>query len=372
VKKQYLVALGLLALIIIWMAVPRERSSTVRYAADQTPRTVTAVAQSDTSSTAQTADFTVRASRVRVDTFTRTVNVRGRTQANRLVAVRSEASGRVIATPFARGARVRAGDVLCEIAMDNREADLQEAVSRREQTRLEYEGAVDLQRRNLQSQASVAQMRAAYDSAIAAVARAELAIERTKIRAPFNGVLEFRSIEVGDYMDMGGQCATLLDDQPMLLIALVPEQDVGKLSPGSQVSATLVTGEQVTGTVSYIARAADNVARSYRIEIELNPGQVSRQGISADVRIAADEARAHLIPPSSLTMDDEGLIGIKALNRNNEVEYHRVTIVGESTRMDRPGFWVSGLPDEVVLITLGQELVVPGQRVNANFDWDRL
>ena len=65
-------------------------------------------------------------------------------------------------------------------------------------------------------------------------------------------------------------------------------------------------------------------------------------------------------------------MGVKTLNSDNEVEFHRVQIVGESTRIDESGFWVTGLPDEVILITVGQELVFEGQIVNVNFDWSQL
>jgi len=73
-----------------------------------------------------------------------------------------------------------------------------------------------------------------------------------------------------------------------------------------------------------------------------------------------------------MTLDDEGLIGVKTLNHNNEVQFNHVRIVGESTGFDRQGFWVTGLPDEVVLITHGQELVFPGQTVRTNFEWSQL
>ena len=272
---------------------------------------------------------------------------------------------------MAEGERVRQGDTLCELAMDTRQSDLQEALSRVEQTRREYEGAQDLQRRDLESSVSVSQRKAAYDSAVAAAARAELAVERTKIKAPFDGIMESRRVEVGGYMDMGGVCATLMDDRPMLLVAQVPELDVGKLELGSQVTGRLVTGERVQGTLTYIARAADNMSRSYRIEVALNlqDDQLIRQGISTEIQIAANESRAHLVPPSSLTMDDQGMVGVKTLNSDNVVEFHHVEIVGESTDMANPGFWVAGLPDQITLITLGQELVFAGQQVNANFDW---
>jgi membrane fusion protein, multidrug efflux system len=371
VKKQYLVAIGIAVLILVWMFAPRgERSIEDRYAAEPANREVLIGADTGTGNT---ADFTVRAARLNADIFTEMVRVRGRTQAFRHVNIRSETAGRITATPVARGARVNAGDILCEIAIDNREADLQEALSRREQARFEYEGAVDLQRRSLTSQVSVAQLKASYDAAVAAVGRAELALQRTRITAPFSGIMESRAVEVGDYIDMGGQCASLFDDQPMLLIGQVPEQDVGKLSIGSAVFGQMVTGDMVQGRLTYIARAADNVSRSYRIEVELEPsGKSIRQGVSTEILINASEIRAQLLPPSAMTLDDEGLIGVKTLNQSNEVEFRHVTIVGESTRIDRPGFWVTGLPESVVLITHGQELVFPGQSVRTNFDWSQL
>lgn len=372
-KKQYLVAIGLVILIAAWMLVPRgDGDRDERYASADLDRTVSAIAD-DGSAVSSAADFTVRATRSRVDTYTQTVSVRGRTQAFRLVDIRAETAGRVIATPVARGARVEKGDILCEIAVDARETDLQEAISRQEQARLEFEGGEDLFERELISRSALAQLRTTYDAAIAAVRRAELALERTRIRAPFTGIVETRAVEVGDYMDMGGQCASLFDDDPMLLVGQVPEQDVNKLELGTRVTGIMVTGERINGQLTYLARAADPVSRSYRIEVRLDPQQIPiRQGISTEILLDAAQIRAHLVPPSSVTLDDAGLMGVKTLNSDNEVEFHRVQIVGESTRIDESGFWVTGLPDEVVLITVGQELVFEGQIVNVNFDWSQL
>lgn len=373
-KKQYLVAIGLVILIAAWMLVPRgDGDREERYASADTDRTVAAIADDGSSAASSAADFTVRAKRSRVDTYTQTVSVRGRTQAFRLVDVRAETAGRVVGTPAARGARVEAGDVLCEIAIDTRETDLQEALSRQEQARLEFQGGEDLFQRELISRSALAQLRTTYDAAIAAVRRAELALERTQIRAPFTGIVETRAVEVGDYMDMGGQCASLFDDNPMLLVGQVPEQEVSKLDIGTRVTGIMVTGERINGELTYLARASDPVSRSYRIEARLDPPQKPiRQGISTEILLDAAQIRAHLVPPSSVTLDDGGLLGVKTLNGDNEVEFHRVQIVGESTRIDESGFWVTGLPDEVTLITVGQELVFEGQIVNANFDWSQL
>ncbi len=363
-KTRHLVALGLLSLLVLWMFVPRAPGSAEdRYADPGRDRTIHAYS-ADSDETPAAGTFAVRVLDLQRQNYVANVRVRGRTQAFRHVNVRAETSGRVIATPFPRGARVEEGDILCELAVDNRETDLQEAISREEQARLEYEGELDLQSRGLQGRAAIAQRKATLDAATAAVERARLNLERRRVRAPFSGIMENRTVEVGDFLDMGAQCASLLDDDPMLLVGHVAEHEVAQLTVGADVEARLITGERVRGQVAFIARSADPATRSYRIEVELAPGnEPIRQGVTADIMVEAREIGAHLVPPSSLTLDDDGGIGVKILDDDDRVHFRNVVIVGESTRIEQPGFWVTGLPDSVTLITLGQELVFPGQTV---------
>jgi len=372
VKIKHVVAVALVAVVAAWMGWPRDRGALEDgYALPQSDAAVTAVAGNN-AITSDNQTFTVRVARVDTQNYVQRIRVRGQTKAFRLVDVRSEAAGRVVATPVERGARVNAGDVLCEIAIDTRATDLQEAISREEQARMEYQGGIDLQARGLQSRVGLAQLKAALDSSTAAVKRAELSLERTRITAPFAGIMETRAVEVGDLMDMGGHCASLLDDTPMLLAGLVPEQDVGKLFLGAPVTAQLLTGETVSGEVTYISRAADTSSRSYAIEVRLAEGEQSiRQGITAEIYIAANETQAHLIPASALTMDDAGIVGVKTVDQSNMVHFAPVAIVGENNSVD-PGMWVTGLPGSALVITHGQEIVFPGQTVTPDSSWSSL
>ena len=371
-KIKHFVALGLMVIVVIWMAYPRDRGALDDgYPLPERDGAVSAVS-GDAAITNDNQSFTVRVARVNSQSFVQKVRVRGQTKAFRLVDIRAEVAGRVIATPVIRGARVKAGDILCEIAVDSRAVDLQEARSRQEQSQMEYQGALDLQERGLQSRVGIAQLKAALDATGAAVKRAELALQKTQITAPFAGIMETRAVEVGDLMDMGGQCASLLDDTPMLLTGVVPEQEVGKLFIGAPVTASLLTGETVQGKVTYLARAANSSARSYAIEIELDETDLSiRQGVSAEIFIASNETQAHLVPASSLTLNDEGLVGVKIVDQNNIVRFAPVSIIGENTSLD-PGMWVTGLPDSSVVVTHGQEIVFPGQTVSIDSSWSSI
>lgn len=369
-KKQQLVAAAIFAVVVIWMIVP-DNAETITEEITDAPKTVVVIPAGESASE-DPQIITVRAERIAPQTYVEKIRVRGRTQAYRHVEVRAEQAGRIVGNPIPRGSRVQTGDLLCEMAVDNRDTDLQEATSRQKQAQFEYAAALDLQARGLQSDVIVAQLKAVLESSRAQVARSELALEKTRIVAPFDGIVETRTVEIGDLLNAGTVCASIIDDSPMLLVGLVPEQDVSEVSVGSRVSGTLLSGEQVTGTVSYLARAADAISRSYRVEIEVDPQhQNLREGVTVELQVNANEMQAHLIPSSALTLDDSGKIGVKLIESGNRVAFHNVEIVGDNTNQLDPGIWVAGLSGTVTLVTLGQEIVFPGQRVEVNFDWDK-
>ena len=362
-KKQQLVAIVIFIAVVAWMLIPREGIST---AGEAKPAVVVTAAPEGSNAGEGLETPLVRTLAVSEEDYTQQIRIRGRTQAFRHVMVRAEEPGKLISEPVARGARVSQGDVLCELAIDARDANLSESLSRLEQTQFEYKASLDLQKRGLQSDVIVAQQKAAVSAAEAAVSRAELALARTKILAPFDGVVETRSVELGDLLNVGAVCASVLDDSPMLLVGLVPEQNITALEVGSLVEAELVTGMRIGGHVIYLARAADTSSRSYRIEVEVDNSNTSiREGITAELLVDAQDLRAHQIPSSALTLDDTGEIGVKILDRNNVVQFQGVNIIGDSSNRLNSGVWVTGLSGTTTLVTIGQEIVFPGQRVDS-------
>lgn len=369
-KQQQIVAAAIMVTVVGWMLIPRSSDSASVDAASAA-RSIIAIPEGESAGESPNT-LIVRATRLSPQAYTEKIRVRGRTQASRHVQVRAEEAGRVVNDPVPRGARVSVGDVLCEIAMDNREINLAEAESRLEQTQFEYQAALDLQGRGLQSDVVVAQLKAGLESARAAVSRAELSIVKTKIVAPFDGIVETRVVENGDLLNIGTVCASVLDDSPMLLVGLVPEQSIDNVNVGARVDAELINDSRLSGTVTYLSRAADPASRSYRIEVEVDPQfENLREGITVELLVDAAEVTAHMIPSSSLTLDDNGVIGVKLIGSDNMVSFQNVEIVGDNTNQLDPGVWVTGLRGNVNLITVGQEIVFPGQQVEGNYDWSK-
>ena len=82
--------------------------------------------------------------------------------------------------------------------------------------------------------------------------------------------------------------------------------------------------------------------------------------ITTKIIIAGSELKAHKIPPSILTLLDDGTVGVKALDKDSKVIFYPTTTVKDTI----DGMWVSGLPDEVSLIVTGQEYVNIGDKIS--------
>lgn len=291
------------------------------------------------------------------------VRLRGRTQAHRLVDLRAETEGLVASEPLRAGAEVEAGQILCRLDMGSREAELSEAKARLAQAEADAQAADRLAEQGLTAQNTAKARRAALETARAQLRRIRLDIERLEIAAPFDGVLESDSAELGAFMRMGDICARVISLDPIEIVGFVPEADVDRLQTGMTARARLVSGREITGEVAFVARSADPATRTFRVEIEApNPDRTIRDGMTAEIAIPLASGRAHLVPQAALTLNDAGDMGVRL------VEDGRARFApAEILREERGGVFVSGLPPEAAVIYVGQEFVSDGRAVNATF-----
>ena len=252
--------------------------------------------------------------------------------------------------------------MLCEIATDERAALVTEALATVTQAEIEYDGALSLQSDNLLAEAQVAQTAARLESARAILLRRELDLSRTKVTAPFSGVIETQPLVVGDLARVGDVCATLINLDPILVEVSVSERDVGALRVGGFAHARTSTGQYLEGTITFVGSQSDDVTRTYLAEITVpNPNFEIRAGLTAVVDLPGEAVMAHRISPSLFTLNDAGALGLRTIDRENRVEFHPVVILEDSPG----GAWVTGLPERARLITVGHEFVTEGQIVDA-------
>jgi multidrug efflux system membrane fusion protein len=234
------------------------------------------------------------------------IKVSGTTEADKLIKIRAETSGTVVSRPVKQGQFVKKDQLICQL----------------------YNAG-----------------RSSYP----------------KVKAPFDGYLETFSVKEGDYLNTGAVCATIIDPDPMRLIGEVSEKEINFVKVGAKAGAELISGRKVEGVVSFVSTSANKGTRTFRVEIDVkNSDRSIRDGVSAQIEIEGDTILAHRISPSILMLGEAGELGIRTVNEENQVEFKKIEILEDSMY----GIWISGLPRNIRIITIGQEYVFQGQIVN--------
>jgi multidrug efflux system membrane fusion protein len=307
----------------------------------------------------------VRVARLTAVPHEAVITLRGHSEALHQVDVRAEVDGVIAALHFEKGDRVKQGQVLCEIKLNDRGARAAQAEAQMAQASKELEVARELYKEGFRSKTQLAQATAAFEAAKAGASTMNIQLANTRIRAPFAGIVEERYANTGDYLPVGSKCAMVLAPEPLLAVGTVSEELVSQIAPGNKARVKLVTGELVEGKVRFVAEHADPATRTFRVEVELpNPDAKLRSGVSADIMIVPlKQVPAHRISPGILVLDDSGTVGVRVV-QDGLVRFHTVQIISDGP----DGMWIAGLPLKTDVITVGQEFVTNGERVKAVFD----
>ena len=358
-RSTYLWAVGIAVLLLAWLASGQLNQEPVVFDPSIAERN-----EQDLNQLNDQTPTRVRVVQSQAQLKTRYASVRGKTQNKRTVKVRTEIQGRVVNRAVERGQSVAANQLLCGLSVDDRQAALVESQQRVNQARIDYDGAKQLRAKGYNSESAIAAAKANLATARAELKRRDLALQKTEIRAPFAGFVEDVHLEIGDYAQPGTACATLVDLNPMLLVGRVSERVVLNIEPGIEAIGELADRSVVRGPITFVGQQDDPATRTYAIEVELNneSGKL-RSGMTTQIRIPVEEAFAHKISPALFSLDNEGGYGVRVVNNDDRVEFYSVTIVAE----DEDGVWVSGLPNTSNIITVGQELVISGERVDPVF-----
>lgn len=319
---------------------------------------------------------------VRIENFTTRpfaleVPLRGRTQAKQTVAASAQTNGIVDAVHVAKGDHVAVDDLLCTLDRGTRQArvaqaqaSLGQANAGMAQAQADFDTNATMRERELAAANTARQFEVALSAAEASVSAAESALDeaeaeldRTEIRARVSGIVQDPITSVGALLNVGSTCASIVQLDPIVFVGNIPEARIGLARTGLPVHVETIAGEKLEGEVTYIASTADDATRSFRVEVEIpNADGKVRDGLTASADVELGTIPAHLLPQSVLTLDDDGKLGVRAVE-DSKVVFHEVTIVSDS----REGVWVTGLPPRVDVITLGQENVQSGQTVDAAY-----
>ena len=305
------------------------------------------------------------------------ITLRGHTEARASVAAVTQTSDIVIDVAVREGQRVAAGDLICSLDNGTRQASVDQAAAAVKQAdaalikaQADHKTNAALREKGLVSENSAegfaANLRAAesgLEAAQVAQRNREKEYENTHVYAALAGVVQGPIVEVGTLLKVGGACAKIIQLDPMVFIGAVPQARITFVKLGLKANITTITKQTAEGEVSFVAVSSDPETRTFQLEIEFaNPDGAIFDGLTAQAAVEMGNIPAHLVPQSVLTLDSDGVLGVK-VSEQNTVVFYPLEILGDT----REGVWVSGLPARADVIIVGQEYVSAGQAIDAQF-----
>ncbi len=300
--------------------------------------------------------------------------------ANALAALQSARAG--VQSAISQLESTKAGVLAAESQIEGAKARVQSALSQVEGAKAGVQSAlsqIDASHANVVSAESqiegavagvqsaksgVQNAKAGTQAAEARVAAAERKIAQLEIRAPFGGLLETDTAELGSLLQPGAPCATIVQIDPIKLVGFVPETQVAKVHTGVPAGGRLTSGRDLLGSVSFLSRVSDPLTRTFRVEIEVpNTDKSISDGLTVEILISSDGTRAHLLPQSALTLDDSGNLGVRIVAPDNTAQFAPVTLIRDSLE----GVWVAGLAENVDVIVTGQNYVSDGVALDVTY-----
>jgi multidrug efflux system membrane fusion protein len=294
------------------------------------------------------------------ETVTQFYQAEGQALPDRDTTMRAEISGDIAEVLVSKGQDVSAGDVIARFDPTNNIADANRVAEELLLAQRELENAMSLLQRGVSTADRVADARGALVGVEAQVTAVEQAARSLEITAAFDGRIETLNLDEGEFVSAGTEVGRLVDITPLTVAIQVPQQSLTRLSVGQPATVRFITGEEREGIVTFVGTSAASETRTFlaEIEVENDDGGIPA-GISAEVIIPTGEVTAHFLSPSIVSLNAEGALGVKTVNTDNVVEFFQVEVV--KAQID--GIWVTGLPETVDVITVGQGFVNEAETV---------
>jgi membrane fusion protein, multidrug efflux system len=198
------------------------------------------------------------------------------------VNVTSDVAGRITDIMFTPGASVKAGSPLVQLFDGPEQGDLASFKAQATGASLALDRAKQLAARQFGPQSTVDATQATYDQAVAGIAKTEAIISQKLVRAPFDGELGVRRVEVGQFLNAGTQIVTLTDLSVLYANFTVPERASAALKVGQtvRVSVDAYPGQTFDGKITTIEPQIAADTRNIRVQATIaNPDHILKPGM---------------------------------------------------------------------------------------------
>src|SRR6478752_5000962 len=198
------------------------------------------------------------------------------------VNVTSNVNGRITAIQFTAGASVKEGTPLVQLFDGPDQGDLANYKAQQRVAQISLDRAKQLAERQVGPQATVDTAQAAFDQASAGIAKTESIISQKIVRAPFDGELGVRKVEVGQYLTAGTQIVSLTDLSVLYANFTVTEKDSAQLKVGQvvRIGVDAYPGRTFDGKITTIEPQIATDTRNIRVQATIqNPDKILKPGM---------------------------------------------------------------------------------------------
>ncbi len=248
---------------------------------------------------------TVTTATVQSATWPTMLKAVGSLEAVQGVMVTAELTGKVVRIAFAPGSAVKAGDLLVQQDTSLEAAQLRSAEASMDLARLNLERARELLPENVITQSNFDNVEAEYKQAAAQVDAIRATIAKKSIRAPFDGRLGLRLVNLGQTLNDGDPIVSLQSMDPIFVNFQLPQQELANIQRGLTVNLTsdALPGEVIQGRVTAVNPQVDNATRNIRVQATVaNTGERLRPGMFVNVDVTLPDPQTVLTIPATAVL----------------------------------------------------------------------
>jgi membrane fusion protein, multidrug efflux system len=292
------------------------------------------------------------------------------------VNVTSDVSGRITNIMFEPGSTVKAGSPLVQLFDEPEQGDLASFKAQAVMGQLALDRAKQLAARQFGPQATVDQAQSTFDQANSGIAKTEAIISQKLVKAPFDGVLGVRHVEVGQFLTAGTQIVSLTDLSTLYANFTVTEKDSGQLKVGQAVRIVVdaYPNRNFEGKITTIEPQIATDTRNIHVQATLdNPDHILKPGMFTTVTVVLPNKPPVITVPETAVdytlygdsvflltekKEDDGKTSLTAVR----------TFVRAGNRIDGRAEIVSGLKDGDRVVAVGQLKLQSGAAVSISAD----
>jgi multidrug efflux system membrane fusion protein len=278
------------------------------------------------------------------------------------VNVTSDVSGRITEILFTAGSTVKAATPLVQLFDGPEQGDLASFKAQATVSQLSLDRAKQLAARQFGPQTTVEQAQAAYDQANAGIAKTQAIISQKLVRAPFDGELGVRHVEVGQFLTAGTQIVSLTDLSELYANFTVTEKDSGNLKVGQTVRVLVdaYPGRTFEGTITAIEPQISSDTRNIRVQATIaNPDHILKPGMFATTTVVLPDKPPVVTVPE--TAVDYTLYGDSVFLITEKKEDDGKTSLTSVRTFVRTGNRVNGRAEILSGLKPGDRVVAVGQ-----------